>query len=143
MHEDHFSKIFSTQQEGPTKIHDQRETVIFKEFDENAAFEKNETILMDADGPRTIKSRAVHLAGCGHYVGLRSDTEQTGTCEICKTSLCYRCSSTRCFSCMRVTCSSCANLTDDFKVLCKSCARKKIAKSGLKKIHSFFSKAIF
>ena len=143
MANDFFNNIFNQQQNGsPTKLHEEKETVVIKELDKNAAFEKTETVLVDQDGPSTVKTRSVHLAGCGHYVGMKSQTELTGNCEFCGATLCYRCSNLRCVSCLKVGCASCLDLKDEKRVLCKSCTWKERAKKAVTRLHTFLCKEV-
>ncbi len=144
MTDDFFNSIFGNRQEGSSRIHEEQERIVIKELDEASSFEKMETVIVDENGPRTVKTRTAHPLGCGHYAGLNNGkVELVGACEICKkTTLCWQCAKVSCSACNRMSCSSCIRVEDNGDFICKSCRRKKWAKSFGKAVHGLLNKDV-
>jgi hypothetical protein len=137
MPDDPYRGIFNQQQQGPSKLHEEVERVVIKELEEDNAFEKTETVVIEDGAPRTTKTKTEHLMGCGHYASNRVE----GKCQICEEqTLCRYCSRIRCINCYRVACSACITLKDDGTFICKACNRKKLTKSFFGWLHGFLAK---
>ena len=118
--------------------HSEKRGYVLKTLEGPELFEVQEEVFYDEfEGSKSIVEQAIHLADCGHFIGLQCAAELASECGLCGASCCHHCGNTRCRHCLKILCPSCIRQLDG-RPYCGSCrAWVFLRECGLKVLGNF------